>query len=178
MTKPIIVGYDGSSASDLAVRWAAEEATSRGLPLRVICVWTLPPTDVGIGSGAESFSELTAQLNLNGCVAQTESLGVRVADDEVDARQLGSDHRGDRVAAAAADSDHYDPRGILASTNQFNRHQTTSSAQHRTPNTHNDTEYPSVTENATHRVTMRALSNAARPTPAIHEATKPVRGAY
>jgi nucleotide-binding universal stress UspA family protein len=51
MTDSVIVGYDGSEEADLAVRWAAEAASSRGLPLKVICVWTLPPIDLGMGSG-------------------------------------------------------------------------------------------------------------------------------
>lgn len=62
MTKSIIVGYDGSEASDLAVRWAAEAASSRGLPLKAISVWTLPPTDIGLASGAAFDGELVGAL--------------------------------------------------------------------------------------------------------------------
>ncbi|GAA2448009.1 universal stress protein [Actinomadura vinacea] len=36
MTDPIVVGTDGSPGADRAVRWAADEAALRGLPLRVV----------------------------------------------------------------------------------------------------------------------------------------------
>lgn len=62
MSKPIIVGYDGSNASDLAVAWAAENATSRGVPLKVICAWTLPASEVGIGAGAAFDQQLLDAL--------------------------------------------------------------------------------------------------------------------
>lgn len=58
MAKSIIVGYDGTDASDLAVQWATEAAVSRGLPLKVVCVWTLPPSDLGMGSGAAFDGQL------------------------------------------------------------------------------------------------------------------------
>ncbi|MCE7004676.1 universal stress protein [Kibdelosporangium philippinense] len=36
MTKPIVVGIDGSDSAQHAVRWAAEEAASRKAPLRLV----------------------------------------------------------------------------------------------------------------------------------------------
>ncbi|WP_141564482.1 universal stress protein, partial [Mycolicibacterium palauense] len=38
----VVVGVDGSPAASLAVRWAADEAALRGVPLTVVHV--LPPT--------------------------------------------------------------------------------------------------------------------------------------
>jgi len=38
----VAVGYDGSESSQLAVRWAAEHAAARGLPLRVVHAWVWP----------------------------------------------------------------------------------------------------------------------------------------
>jgi nucleotide-binding universal stress UspA family protein len=40
---PIVVGVDGSRASDRAVRYAAGQAALRKAPLRVICAYTWPP---------------------------------------------------------------------------------------------------------------------------------------
>jgi nucleotide-binding universal stress UspA family protein len=62
MSKPIVVGYDGSKASDLAVVWAAEAATSRNIPLKVVTAWTLPATEVGVGAGAAFDNQLLDAL--------------------------------------------------------------------------------------------------------------------
>ena len=39
----VVVGFDGSSAGDRALDWAADEAQQRGLRLHVIHVWQPPP---------------------------------------------------------------------------------------------------------------------------------------
>ena len=39
LTPAIVVGVDGSPEADAALRFAAEEAKLRGLPLRVVCAW-------------------------------------------------------------------------------------------------------------------------------------------
>lgn len=39
-TKPIVVGIDGTPASDRALEWALEEAVVRGCPLHVVHAWT------------------------------------------------------------------------------------------------------------------------------------------
>ncbi|MGO4121090.1 universal stress protein [Arthrobacter sp. YAF16] len=38
----VAVGYDGSESSQLAVRWAADHAALRGVPLRVVHAWVWP----------------------------------------------------------------------------------------------------------------------------------------
>ncbi len=44
MTAPsVVVGFDGSPGAESALRFAAEEATLRGLPLRIVCAWEAPP---------------------------------------------------------------------------------------------------------------------------------------
>ena len=39
-TKPIVVGIDGTPASDRALEWALDEAIVRGCPLHVVHAWT------------------------------------------------------------------------------------------------------------------------------------------
>ncbi|MFJ4851752.1 MULTISPECIES: universal stress protein [unclassified Streptomyces] len=43
MTRPVIAGLDGSAESLSAADWAAREASSRGLPLRLLHVWERQP---------------------------------------------------------------------------------------------------------------------------------------
>ena len=42
-TNAVVVGFDGSSAGERALEWAAEEARNRDLRLHVIHVWQPPP---------------------------------------------------------------------------------------------------------------------------------------
>lgn len=41
--KPVVVGIDGSPAAERALRWAMDEAVSRGCPLHVVNVWDYEP---------------------------------------------------------------------------------------------------------------------------------------
>ncbi len=48
----VVVGYDGSPASQAALRVAAEEARLRGLDVDVVTAWEQPTVDIGMGMGA------------------------------------------------------------------------------------------------------------------------------
>lgn len=50
MSSPIVVGYDGSPASDEALDWAAGAAALRGLALDVVVAWSMPALNFGMGS--------------------------------------------------------------------------------------------------------------------------------
>ena len=43
MTRPIVVGADGSEESLRAVDWATSEAARRAVPLRIVTVTAAPP---------------------------------------------------------------------------------------------------------------------------------------
>ena len=45
-SKPVVVGVDGSASSTQAVRWAAQEAVRRDVPLVLLSVWTPIPAAV------------------------------------------------------------------------------------------------------------------------------------
>jgi nucleotide-binding universal stress UspA family protein len=48
VSKPIVVGIDGSDASHEALRWAAEEARLRSAPLVAVYAWSfIPPQPIG-----------------------------------------------------------------------------------------------------------------------------------
>jgi nucleotide-binding universal stress UspA family protein len=57
--RSVVVGVDGSLGSDIALRWAVEEARSKKLPLRLVCAYTwninlpsLAPHERGPGAAA------------------------------------------------------------------------------------------------------------------------------
>src|SRR5674476_170005 len=58
----IVVGVDGSASSDLALDWAVDEATRRGLPLHIIHSFPhrSPLTRLSIGSEIDGLRELAA----------------------------------------------------------------------------------------------------------------------
>jgi nucleotide-binding universal stress UspA family protein len=65
-TEPVVVGVDGSSGSELALRWALDDATVRNAPVQVICCHRRPATlgwegihqsdSEQLGSAAEEFA--------------------------------------------------------------------------------------------------------------------------
>jgi nucleotide-binding universal stress UspA family protein len=61
-SKPIVVGVDGTPASDRALEWALEEAVVRGCPLHVVNAWNF--------EALTDWTETTAQR------AQAESEAV------------------------------------------------------------------------------------------------------
>ena len=65
MSKPIVVGVDGSEASRAALRWAAEEAGLRSVPLVLVHVWSfVPPRPIGDpGLFAVPVGDLPGQLD-------------------------------------------------------------------------------------------------------------------
>jgi hypothetical protein len=65
---------------------------------------------IGIGTGAESFGQLRANLQLHRRRVALERLQVGIGDDELHAVEACSHHPIHGVAAAAADADHLDPR--------------------------------------------------------------------
>jgi len=64
VSKPIVVGIDGSDASREALRWAAEEARLRSAPLVAVHVWSfIPPQPIGDpGMLAVPAGDLPGQL--------------------------------------------------------------------------------------------------------------------
>lgn len=44
--RAIVIGIDGTPASEIALRWAVAEASTRALPLRVVAVYELPTPSV------------------------------------------------------------------------------------------------------------------------------------
>jgi len=72
MSKPIVVGIDGSEASSEALRWAAEEARLRSAPLVAVYAWSfVPPQPIGDpGMLAVPAGDLPGQLDAERAVAE------------------------------------------------------------------------------------------------------------
>lgn len=65
MSSGVIVGYDGSEHSSIAVDWAAAEATSRGVPLTLISATTIPLEGMRFGGSVlspDAIDDLLARL--------------------------------------------------------------------------------------------------------------------
>ena len=79
MSGAIVVGVDGSEASDAALRWAAEEARLRSAPLVAVYAWSfIPPQPIGDpGMLAVPAGDLAGQLGAESDVAR-EALAAAV----------------------------------------------------------------------------------------------------
>jgi hypothetical protein len=71
-------------------------------------------TDLRIATGPETLGELRSELDLDGGQVRIERLCIRVGRDELHAIETARDHGVERVAAAATDTDHFDPRVKLS----------------------------------------------------------------
>ena len=78
-----------------------------------------------IGAGPEPLGQGVADLDLDLGLAGVQRLAVRVGHDEVHALEAFLDHRIDRVAAAAADTDGLDPSSGIYRVHHF-KHGTSS----------------------------------------------------
>ncbi|ACY97593.1 MULTISPECIES: universal stress protein [Thermomonospora] len=76
----VLVGYDGTRGSELALRWAVAEARSRGLPLTVCHAWHWPYPAGHVDLGGVAIVRRTGEHLLQRGVDIAESLapGLRV----------------------------------------------------------------------------------------------------
>lgn len=86
MARAIVVGVDGSDASDAALTWAVEEAALRGAPLVAVYAWSfIPPQPIGDpGMLALPAGDLAGQLG-------AESEAARAALEAAVSETLGPD---------------------------------------------------------------------------------------
>jgi nucleotide-binding universal stress UspA family protein len=85
----VVVGIDGSPEAETALRFAADEAAKRGLPLRIVCAWEAPagtyigeafaPTADGIVEAehhADDVLRAALERLAGGAAIETEALAV------------------------------------------------------------------------------------------------------
>ena len=94
MSGSVIVGYDGSEGSALALQWAATTAVQRGRTLEVVTTWSMPPADLGMGASALVQQDLVDELRQEAQAANDEGLTV--------AAQLGANAVGEVIAGRPA----------------------------------------------------------------------------
>ncbi len=86
MSKAIVVGVDGSDASQEALRWAADEARLRSAPIVAVHAWSfIPPQPMGDpGLLAMPAGDLAGQLGAESEAAQSalEAAVAEVLDAE------------------------------------------------------------------------------------------------
>jgi nucleotide-binding universal stress UspA family protein len=79
----VVVGINGSPASSLALRWAAEEARLRAVPLRIVHTWEVPTGEAMVAGAA--FREATEHEALERAMTWVEtSLGTQDAPGTVE----------------------------------------------------------------------------------------------
>ena len=108
MSPPIVVGVDGSDASGAALRWAAEEARFRAVPLVVVHAWSFVPAQpIGDpGLLAVPAGDIAGQLEAESVAARSilaEGVAAALGDDpglEVEQQLVESDP-GDALVAAS-----------------------------------------------------------------------------
>lgn len=94
MSGSIIVGYDGSEGSTLALTWAAKTASQRNRTLEVITTWSMPAADLGIGASAMVQQDLVDELRKEAQSANDEGLAL--------AAELGANAIGEVIAGRPA----------------------------------------------------------------------------
>ncbi|RDI34331.1 universal stress protein [Lentzea flaviverrucosa] len=85
---PIVVGVDGSPASEQALRWAMGEASLRNCPLHVVHAWTFEPLVDWYETNAQN------QLTLSETLVDTSvraALVGRLQPPEIERRSLRGD---------------------------------------------------------------------------------------
>ena len=76
----VVVGYDGSQVAAQAVRFAADEARQRGVPLEVIAAWDAPTVDLGMGSGSVVDPQLADAVAQRAVEVAAEGAGLVEGD--------------------------------------------------------------------------------------------------
>lgn len=82
ISAPIVVGVDGSPASDTAVRWATRESSLRRCPLHLVHIQTLP-VDYGPGITLIHFDYDSFRRIGDSIVADAEAIASAAAEDGV-----------------------------------------------------------------------------------------------
>jgi nucleotide-binding universal stress UspA family protein len=102
MSKPIVVGVDGSDAAREALRWAAEEARLRSTSLVAVYAWSfIPPQPIGDpGMLAVPAGDLPGQLD-------AEREAARATFDQAVADALGAES-GIEIERKLVEGDAYD----------------------------------------------------------------------
>lgn len=101
----IVVGVDGSEHSLDALRWAADEARLRGVPLRVVASFSTPLMSTGYEVAVPDSSDLAAASNtMLGAALDTVRSEGRLDDIDVITEVLEG-HAGEQLIRLSENSD-------------------------------------------------------------------------
>ncbi|MCX2951423.1 universal stress protein [Lentzea sp. NEAU-D7] len=120
-SKPVVVGVDGSPASDRALAWAVDEAVVRGCPLHVVNVWQFEALVDWTETSAQREQAASEQLTEQ---ALNRVLGDRTDQPEIVRRSLRGDaaavleaaSEGAAMLVVASHTDHRIRQAVLGST--------------------------------------------------------------
>lgn len=118
---PIVVGVDGTPASDRALAWAVDEAVTRGCPLHVVNVWQYEAlvdwTETSAQreqAASEQLVEQALQRALQGRADQPEIVRRSLRGDAAEVLETASE--GAAMLVVASHTDHRIRQMILGST--------------------------------------------------------------
>ncbi|MND28511.1 hypothetical protein D3C80_189950 [compost metagenome] len=98
----------GSTRAGAAAHAGGDEAhvgTVQVIDDLVDALFSSRAADFRLGTGAEAFGDVDAELNDPVCLRHGQRLSIRVGDDEVDALEAGRDHVVDSVTTTATDTE-------------------------------------------------------------------------
>ncbi|MFJ5993266.1 universal stress protein [Lentzea sp. NPDC092896] len=120
-SQPIVVGIDGTPASDRALEWALTEATVRGCPLHVVNAWQYEAlvdwTETSAQretAASEQLVEQALQRATRGGIEQPEIVRRSLRGDAAEVLESASE--GASMLVVASHTDHRIRQAVLGST--------------------------------------------------------------
>ena len=85
MSGRVVVGVDGSETAKKAVRWAAREASLRGLKMQLVSVWEIPMYSYAFGYG---IAEIPDEMQKGLIERAEEILAIALDEARAEARDV------------------------------------------------------------------------------------------
>lgn len=141
----VVVGWDGSSAAALAVRWAADAAARSGGALEVVCAWQITSLhrdvvhELGVVPPLADYERAAARLASRGCEVaaaaglSSDKLSARPVHSPATAALLNASREADLVVVGCRGLGGFTALVLGSTSEQLSRHATCPVVVVRTP---------------------------------------------